>query len=53
MLLIALTLNLAISFNNTTVINNYIKETEENFDEQKQEITEVKQDIAHTNKTVN
>ena len=45
MLLIALTLNIAISFNNTTVINNYIKETEKNFEE-------TKADIAATNQTL-
>ena len=53
MLFLALTLNLAISFNNTTVINNYIQETEKKFQEQKQESLEIKEDIASTNQTVN
>jgi hypothetical protein len=51
-LLIALTLNIAISFNNTTVINNYIKETEKNFEEQNQVLAETKADIAQANVTL-
>jgi hypothetical protein len=51
-LLIALTLNIAISFNNTTVINNYIKETEKNFEEQNQVLAETKADIAVANQTL-
>jgi hypothetical protein len=51
-LLIALTLNIAISFNNTTVINNYIKETEKNFEEQNQVLAETKADIAQANTTL-
>ena len=41
-----LTLNFAISIQNTTIINNYAKETKQQFDE-------TKQDIATTNQTVN
>jgi predicted RNase H-like nuclease (RuvC/YqgF family) len=51
-LLIALTLNIAISFNNTTVINNYVKQTEKNFEEVQQENLELKADIAQANATL-
>lgn len=50
MLLLALTLN--ISIGNTTIINNYIKETEQNFEEQKQEIIATQEDIAQANITL-
>ena len=40
-----LTMNFAISIQNTTIINNYVKETEQNF-------AQTKQDIAQTNETL-